>query len=177
MSLRLNLLPWRERQRLVELRNFRLVFLGSLFAAFVVVMLVDRFAHLRLKQQAAAGLQRQQQLQTLDGQVARLEQLREAHTGLRRQLDALGALRSSQQGVPQLLIEIELAMPQGMQLTRLDVQGDRLQINGLAVSPAVLAQFMRDLQRSPILLDLELKQVLARAGGDAFSLVARVVAS
>ena len=177
MSLRLNLLPWRERQRLVELRNFRLVFLGSLFAAFVVVMLVDRFAHLRLKQQAAAGLQRQQQLRLLDGQVARLEQLREARAGLGRQVDALGALRSSQQGVPQLLIEIELAIPHGMQLTRLDVQDDRLQINGLAVSPAVLAQFMRDLQRSPILLDLGLKHVLARAGGEAVSLVARVVGS
>ncbi|WP_288376477.1 PilN domain-containing protein [uncultured Pseudomonas sp.] len=177
MNLRLNLLPWRERQRLVALRNFQLVFLGSLFAAFVVVMLVDRFAHLRLKQQAAAGVQRQQQLQWLDGQVACLEQLREAHAGLRSQVDALGGLRSSQHGVPQLLIEIELAMPQGMQLTRLDVQGDRLQVNGLAVSAAVLAQFMRDLQRSPVLLDLELKHVIARAGGDAFLLVARVVAS
>lgn len=177
MNLRLNLLPWRERQRLVALRNFQLVFLGSLFAAFVVVMLVDRFAHLRLKQQAAAGVQRQQQLQWLDGQVARLEQLREAHAGLRSQVDALSGLRSSQHGVPQLLIEIEMAMPQGMQLTRLDVQGDRLQVNGLAVSAAVLAQFMRDLQRSPVLLDLELKHVIARAGGDAFLLVARVVAS
>lgn len=174
MSLRLNLLPWRERQRLAALRRFRCMFLCSLFTAFVAVMLVDRLAHQRLERQAQAGVLRQAELQALDERVQQVQRLHAAREDMRGQVQALVGLRAGQAQMPQLLAEVEAAMSQGMQLTRLDLQDGRLQVNGLALSSAVLAQFMRDLQRSPVVHDLELKQVVGRAAGDAFLLIARV---
>ncbi|MNC67232.1 hypothetical protein D3C75_1177090 [compost metagenome] len=49
-------------------------------------------------------------------------------------------------------------------------------MTGLATSGAVVAQFMRDLDRSGVLLDLALKRVRSMPGGDEFLLVARVSA-
>ena len=39
-----------------------------------------------------------------------------------------------------------------------------------------MAQFMRDLERSGVLLDLELKHIKSQPGGDEFLLAARVAA-
>lgn len=174
MSPRLNLLPWRERQRVEALRRLHRLLLGSLCVALVGVMLVDRLAHQRLERQVATRLEQQAQIQALSGQLAELHEVQAAHEGLRAQLVALARLGADQSRLPRLMAEVEGAMLQGMQLTRLDLQDGRLQVNGLALSPAVLAQFMRGLQRSSVLHDIELKQVVGRTEGDAFELVARV---
>jgi type IV pilus assembly protein PilN len=48
---------------------------------------------------------------------------------------------------------------------------------GLAASSAVIAQLMRDLGRSGILLDLELKQIKSLPAGEEFLLLARMSGS
>ncbi|MGE7990384.1 PilN domain-containing protein [Pseudomonas sp. NPDC089554] len=176
MSVRLNLLPWREQQRLATLKRFRLSLMASLLAALVVVMVIDRLAHLRLQQQAAASAARETQVR---GLKAALQSLDEASADL-AMVDAqhakLVGLRAGQQSVAQLLLDIEQAMLPGMRLTAVQLQGEQLSVNGLVVSSAVLAQFMRELQRSPRLYDLELKRVQGLPGGDGFLLIARTMA-
>ena len=88
----------------------------------------------------------------------------------------LASLRADQGVFPALLSDLEAALPAGLQLTELTLTGGRLQVTGQAASGAVVAQFMRDLERSAVLQGLELKHVKHLPSGDEFVLTARVSA-
>lgn len=57
--LRLNLMPWRERQRLAALRRLRLMLLGSTVIALFGVLLMDQLARERAQRQAFGNSARQ----------------------------------------------------------------------------------------------------------------------
>ena len=68
-------------------------------------------------------------------------------------------------------------MPEGIQLTEIKLERSRLRLVGLAASGAVVAQFMRELEHSNVLLDLALERVKSTDEGDEFLLVARMSAA
>ncbi|WP_449430740.1 PilN domain-containing protein [Pseudomonas putida] len=175
--LRLNLLPWRERQRLATLRRFRLMLVGSAFLALCAVLLVDQLARQRAEQHALANASRQAALTELDQQLEQLAEARATLTTVQAQIQALADLRAQQGLVLELFADLERALPVGVQLTGLKLEEGRLQVVGLAASGAAIAQLMRGLERSGALLRLELKRMKSQPAGDEFVLTARVSAS
>ncbi|BBH43826.1 PilN domain-containing protein [Pseudomonas sp. KU43P] len=174
--MRLNLMPWRERQRLAALRRLRLMLLGSAILALCAVLLMDQLARDRAQRQAVGNAALQVAVAGLDEQLEQFEPVNQAYESVRAQIAAVAALRADQGIVVNLLADLERALPEGIQLTELKLERSRLHIGGLAASGAVVAQFMRDLERAGSLLDLELKRVQSTAGGEAFLLAARMSA-
>lgn len=174
--MRLNLLPWRERQRQAALRRFRGQLVAGALLALCAVMLVDQLARQRGQQQALANTQFQAALEELDEQLRPLADVRTQHAALLARASALEGLRAHQGVLAGLFADLEGALPEGVQLLELSLESGRLQMTGLAASGAVVAQFMRDLNRSSVLLDLELKRIKSLPGGDEFLLTARVSA-
>lgn len=174
--MRLNLLPWRERQRQAALRRFRGQLVAGALLALCAVMLVDQLARQRGQQQALANTQFQAALEELDEQLRPLADVRTQHAALLARASALEGLRAHQGVLAGLFADLEGALPEGVQLLELSLESGRLQMTGLAASGAVVAQFMRDLNRSSVLLDLELKRIKSLLGGDEFLLTARVSA-
>lgn len=174
--MRLNLLPWRERQRQAALRRFRGQLVAGALLALCAVMLVDQLARQRGQQQALANTQFQAALEVLDEQLRPLADVRTQHAALLARASALEGLRAHQGMLAGLFADLEGALPEGVQLLELSLESGRLQMTGLAASGAVVAQFMRDLNRSSVLLDLELKRIKSLPGGDEFLLTARVSA-
>lgn len=174
--MRLNLLPWRERQRQAALRRFRGQLVAGALLALCAVMLVDQLARQRGQQHALANTQFQAALEVLDEQLRPLADVRTQHAALLARASALEGLRAHQGVLAGLFADLEGALPEGVQLLELSLESGRLQMTGLAASGAVVAQFMRDLNRSSVLLDLELKRIKSLPGGDEFLLTARVSA-
>lgn len=171
---RLNLLPWRERQRIAALRRFQQVLVASLLAALLGLVWLDQLARQRVQQQLEAVAANQAEITHLDAELAGIASVVQAREAVLAQLAALAALRQDQALVPRLLAELEEAMGRGVHLTELSFKGGDLQLVGLAASSAVVAQLMRDLEQSPLLLALELKQIRALPEGDEFILLARL---
>ncbi|EKT4456576.1 PilN domain-containing protein [Pseudomonas putida] len=174
--MRLNLLPWRERQRQAALRRFRGQLVAGALLALCAVMLVDQLARQRGQQQVLANTQRQATLDVLGEQVQPLAEVRAQHEALLARAVALEGLRAHQDVLAGVFADLEGALPEGVQLLDLSLDSDRLQMTGVAASGAVVAQFMRDLNRSNALLDLELKHIKSLPDGDEFLLTARVAA-
>lgn len=174
--LRLNLLPWRERQRLAALRRFQLVLIGSLLLALAGVIMLDQLARQRGQQQLAAIAERQADVARLDIQLQQLKAVQGSHADVMAQSAALQALRNGQDLLPRMFAELEQAIGASLQLTEMSIQEGQLQLLGLAASPAVVAQFIRDLQQSRRFDALELKHIRAVADGDEFLLLARLSA-
>jgi len=78
--------------------------------------------------------------------------------------------------VTAVFVDLERALPEGVQLLRLELQGSQVRMVGVAASGAVVAQLMRELERSGALRELELKSLKSEPGGDAFILLARMSA-
>jgi len=174
--MRLNLLPWRERQRQAGLRRLRRQLVAGAVLALCAVMLVDQLARQRGQQQALAHDLRQAALAALREQLQPLADVRELHETLLARAMTLESLRAHQDVLAGVFADLEGALPQGIQLLDLSLENGRLQMTGLATSGAVVAQFMRDLDRSGALLGLELKRIESLPGGDEFVLSARVSA-
>lgn len=175
--LRLNLLPWREQKRRAAVRRFKLAVVASVVFALCGVMLLDHLARQRVQDQALAITQRQASLQALQTEIAHTEALREQREVIQAQSAALARLRASQGQHLALFAELERAMPDGLSLSELTLQEGRLQVLGLAATPAVLAQLMRDLEASAVLQGLELKRLRNLPAGEEFLLVANVSAT
>ncbi|MFJ4049042.1 PilN domain-containing protein [Pseudomonas hunanensis] len=174
--MRLNLLPWRERQRQAALRRFRGQLVAGALLALCAVMLVDQLARQRGQQQVLANTQRQATLGVLGEQLQSLVEVRAQHEALLARAVALEGLRAHQDVLAGVFADLEGALPEGVQLLDLSLDSGRLQMTGVAASGAVVAQFMRDLNRSNVLLDLELKHIKSLPDGDEFLLTARVAA-
>ncbi|MCO1622895.1 MAG: PilN domain-containing protein [Pseudomonas alloputida] len=174
--MRLNLLPWRERQRQAALRRFRGQLVAGALLALCAVMLVDQLARQRGQQQVLANAQRQATLDVLGEQLQPLAEVRAQHEALLARAVALEGLRAHQDVLAGVFADLEGALPEGVQLLDLSLDSGRLQMTGVAASGAVVAQFMRDLNRSNVLLDLELKHIKSLPDGDEFLLAARVAA-
>ncbi|MFF7862665.1 MULTISPECIES: PilN domain-containing protein [Pseudomonas] len=174
--MRLNLLPWRERQRQATLRRFRSRLVAGAILALCAVMLVDQLARQRGQQQALSNTRQQAALERLAEQLRPLDDVRAQHQALLERLAALERLRTQQGILGDVFTELEGALPMGVQLLDLNLENGHLQLAGLATSGAVVAQFMRDLEHSRVLLDLELKRIRSVPGGDEFLLAARVSA-
>ncbi|MBK4993892.1 fimbrial protein [Pseudomonas sp. S37] len=174
--MRLNLLPWRERQRQAALRRFRGQLVAGALLALCAVTLVDQLARQRGLQQALANAEHRAALDLLGEQLQPLADVRAQHEALLAAAAGLEGLRADQGVVAGVFADLEAALPEGVQLLDLSLESGRLQMTGLAASGAVVAQFMRDLGRSNVLLDLELKHIKSLPGGDEFQLAARVSA-
>lgn len=174
--MRLNLLPWRERQRQAALRRFRGQLVAGALLALCAVVLVDQLARQRGQQQVLANTQRQATLDVLSEQLQPLADVRAQHEALLARAVALEGLRAHQGVLAGVFADLEGALPDGVQLLDLSLDSGRLQMTGVAASGAVVAQFMRDLNRSSVLLDLELKRIKSLPDGDEFLLIARVAA-
>ncbi|WDY60540.1 PilN domain-containing protein [Pseudomonas sp. PSKL.D1] len=174
--LRLNLLPWRERQRAWALRRLRATVIAAATLALCAVVLMDQLARHRAQQQADANAALQQAISALNEQIEQFGRIRQNTETLRAQAAALAALRTGQGQVSGLFADLEHAVPEGIQLVELALERGRLQIEGVAASSAAVAQFMRNLDRSGVLAGLELKRITSSASGDEFLLLARMSA-
>ena len=175
--IRFNLLPWRERQRQAAIRRFRNQLLASALAALCAVTMVDQLARQRAQLQTTDNRQRAAALAALNEPTASRAQLQDQYATSSSQLARFETLRAEQRILEGLFTDLERALPTTVQLLGLQLEASHLQITGLAPSGAVIAQFMRDLGRSGMLIDLQLKHIKRRPRADQFLLTARVAAS
>ncbi|QHG67487.1 PilN domain-containing protein [Pseudomonas putida] len=174
--LRLNLMPWRERQRLVALRRLRLMLVGAAVVALSAVLLIDQLARQRARQQAEANNGRQAAIDVLEVQMTEHGRIRQSYDAVRAQAAALADLRAGQGLLTAVFADLERALPEGVQLLRLELQGSQVSMVGVAASGAVVAQLMRELERSAVMRELELRSLKSQPGGDEFQLLARLSA-
>ncbi|MHC6227862.1 PilN domain-containing protein [Pseudomonas sp. X10] len=172
--LRLNLLPWRERRRQAAVRRFQASVIGVMVLALCGVMVLDHLSRQRLQQQALANMARQEDLSRLDSRIEQLAAMGDALAALRTQQAALVQLREGQGQASELFAQIEAASPPGLYLTAMDLQGDQLRLTGLATSGSLVAQFVRHLQSSLLLRDVDLQQIKSGPQGDGFTLSAQM---
>lgn len=155
----INLLPWREEAEKAKQREYFTLLTIIAFCAFAVVFAVNQFYQLRIDGQNARNQFLKNEIQVLDIRIAKIKTLNEKKSELQKRMNVVEQLQRSRNVGTQVLDELAKIVPNGVYLTRLEKQGNSLQIIGKSESNNHLANMIREIERSDLFADAILESI------------------
>lgn len=158
--IQINLLPYRPAQRQRKLQTLLVIwgctaFVGLLFLIAVDSTILDEIHLLQTVQN--------RHKQTIEGLDAKLGEIKDINTRRTLVLARLAVIHrlSNERTLPvHIFEELIQSIPDQAWLTNITSQQERLNVRGLAMSSAIVAEFMRQLGRSAYFSNVELSQVV-----------------
>ncbi len=155
--IRINLLPIRQLRKRIRTRNEVFVFVISFVSVLAVLGIVGfSLSHKisTLNTEISALQQKKASYQPILNQIAQLKKNKEI---LEKKVDVIKKLKQGSQLTVRILDEIANRAPTSrLWLKSLKENSGQLQLTGVALDNATIAQFMKQLSDSPYFLDAEL---------------------
>jgi type IV pilus assembly protein PilN len=161
---RINLLPWREKERR-ERKNAFFVMLGG---ALVAGLLASGAFYLIMTSMINGQLERNNRLraeiQILDRQIQEINNLETQKQRFISRMQVIDKLQRSRSEVVHLFDEVTSIMPDGVYLTAMHQTTRHLKFEGVAQSSTRVSTLMRNIAASQWFRDPELEVVENKAG-------------
>lgn len=145
---RINLLPWRQEERLRKNKEFNLTAIGVAVVTALALLLALTFLNNMLSDQESANAMIEAEnarLETVNAEIATLEEQRENMLSRMKVVQDLQGRRS----VPvRVWDDIARAIPPNMYLMSMTRTDDVITITGMADNANVVSQFIRNLDNS-----------------------------
>ena len=155
----INLLPWREEAQKAKQQEYFTVLAAVALGAFAIVFAVSQFYQARVDGQNARNQFLKNEIQLLDIRIGEINTLKEKKKALQQRIDVVEQLQRSRNVGTQVLDEISKIVPAGIYLTRLEKQGNSIQIIGKSESNNHLANMIREIERSDLFTDAILESI------------------
>ena len=155
----INLLPWRQAFK-QELQVFFLLALALAATASSVILLMT---HLWLSQRLNAQLMRNSRyailINEIDRSIAERRYLEQQKSELISKINMLQQLKMERSRVIHLFNEFIRITPAGVCLTQINRVNSKITLKGISESNTFIAQFMRSIDQSPVLLQPILNEI------------------
>lgn len=147
--IRINLLPHREVKRAARQRQFTLL-MGSV-AALGIGIVVLGYLTLESRQhtQTARNQYLQDQIASLDRDIASIKKLKEQTQSLLARKQAVETLQTNRSGEVHLFDQLVRQLPEGIYLSAIKQTGTTINLQGYAQSSARVSTLIRNLEASP----------------------------
>jgi type IV pilus assembly protein PilN len=176
---RINLLPWREQERKIRRREFMVAAGGAIFAAVIFVLGGKVLYSSWTDAQNEKNTLLKKEIVKLDAQIADIQDLENRRQRLLARMEIIEKLQRKRPEIVHLFDEIVKTVPEGVYLTSIKQNGNKLEIHGVAQSSTRVSTFMRNIDGS-VWMDNPVLQVVESArdsptGGSNFTLTSDVV--
>ncbi|MBS0213081.1 MAG: PilN domain-containing protein [Proteobacteria bacterium] len=162
---KVNLLPWRAERRKERQQAF-FVMLGLAFAAALVIGLGGyMYYNGQIDGQNARNAYLTDQINQLDVKIKQIEALDKKKEILLRRKDVIEQLQANRSQMVHLFDELVRTIPDGVRLTSVKQDGNKLTLQGLSQSNARVSAYMRNIESSGWMTNPDLN-VIEAAGGD-----------
>lgn len=162
---RINLLPWRSELRQKRKKEFLIALLGSVIVGAALVYA----SKLTVQGWTSAQRGRNEILRTeitqLDRQITEINGLESQRERLIARMQVIDQLQRSRPEVVHLFDELVKAVPEGVNLTEVVQQGNRIEMRGAAQSSTRVSTLMRNIDGSEFLRNPGLDVVETRSSG------------
>jgi len=146
----INLLPWREEAELAKQRAFFII-LASLGAlALTIVIIIGSFYQAKIDGENSRNQFLSNEIAKLDLRIAEINTLKAKKKSLQERINVIEQLQRSRNLATQVLNEIVNVVPTGVYITKIEKQGDNIQIAGKSESNNHLANMIRGVERSQL---------------------------
>lgn len=162
---RINLLPWREKQRLRRRNQFFAGLAGGLAAAGLVVGLANWIMTGIIANQNERNELVKAEIAQLDKKIAEILDLEASKDRLLARMAIIEQLQRSRPEIVHVFDELVRTLPDGVYLTSVKQSGKRLEIRGTADSNTRVSAFMRNMDQSKWLTQPDLQVVEVKEAG------------
>lgn len=144
----INLLPWREKRREQEKKQFTIyLFVGVLVAA-MVVFIINYYALGLIEEQTQRNQRLKNEITQLDMQIKDIGRIKKLRQELIARMSIVKNLLATRTLTVRLFDEVIKIMPDGVYLNHLDRVGDKITLMGYAVSNTSISRLMRNIEVS-----------------------------
>lgn len=144
-----------------------ILILGGLLIGLIVVGVQWWVEASRLGDQEEKNRLAQQEVTRLDAVLREVADFEEKKAKLQKKVDLINALKANQKGPVRLMDEVSNALPDLLWLERMDVKGNSISIDGKALNPPAVANFLENLKRVPAFQEPKVKSITAATSGAA----------
>jgi type IV pilus assembly protein PilN len=150
---RINLLPWRAELRQRRKKEFLVALAGTLVVAAGVVYLSKLTVQGWTTAQQGRNELLRGEIADIEKQIKEIEGLRTQRERLLARMQVITQLQRSRPEIVHLFDELVNAMPEGVNLTELVQQGNKIELHGVAQSSTRVSALMRNIDNSDWLRD------------------------
>lgn len=159
---RINLLPWREAQRIEKQRQFTVMAIGAVILSSLAVVFVHIQFSSMIESQNTRNAYLDKEIAAVEKEIAEIKTLKADKKALLARMEVIQTLQRSRPGIVHLFEEIASTTPDGVYLQTAARVGSKIQITGTANSNDSVSKFMRRLNSSPWLANPKLNFIKAK---------------
>jgi type IV pilus assembly protein PilN len=164
---RINLLPWREQQRTERKKAFGVGMLAAFLAAVVVAGAGLLLVNQMIDAQQARNNRLREEIKILDKQIEEINSLELQKQQFIARMQVIEKLQRSRPEIVHVFDTFVKTIPDGTYLTALTQTEQKFKIQGIAQSSARVSAFMRTLEASEWLTEVDLEGVTDDNKGNA----------
>jgi len=124
-----------------------LMILGGLLLGILVVGVQWWVEASRLREQEEKNRLAQQEVTRLEAVLKEVADFEEKKAKLQKKVDLINALKANQKGPVRLMDEVSNALPDLLWLEKMELKGNSLAVDGKALNPPAVANFLENLKR------------------------------
>ena len=155
----INLLPWREELRQKRKKEFGLAMVGALLLAAGATLGTQLFYGQKISNQNQRIDILNSEIEVLNEAIAEIEQLEAQKRRLIARMEVIEQLEATTPEAVTLIDSLVETIPDGSYLTEATQEGTLITVTGMAQSNARVADFLRNIDRSPWIRDPDLKGI------------------
>ena len=155
----INLLPWREKKREEEKKQFYVVLGMGIFIAMGIAYLINMYANQLIDNQNQRNQVLTNEIATLDKQIKEIKALQMLRSALITRMNIIHNLQSTRSLTVRLFDELVNIMPKGVYLTKLERQNNKVLVFGYAESNTNISSLMRNIKSSQWINNPELTEI------------------
>lgn len=164
---RINLLPWRAERRKLRQKEFLTMVGFAAIAAVAVAFLISSWYGAQITGQNERNQFLRDQIKQVDKQIDEIKALDEKKAKLLARKEVIEQLQANRSKMVHLFDSLVRTIPDGVTLTSVKQEGDKLTLQGRAQSNARVSTYMRNLEGSGWMTKPELSVIEAKAGDNS----------
>lgn len=166
----INLLPWREEERLRRQNEFVAMLVAGLIVAALIALGIHFFIEGLIQTQNDRNAFLDIEIKQLEAQIKEIDDLEKKQSNLLSRMDVIQNLQESRPGAVHLFDELVNTTPEGLYLTKVTQKGRALTIEGRAQSNARVSALMRNIDASKWIQSAALEIIENREQGKTSNL-------
>lgn len=144
----INLLPWREKKREREKKEFLFMALSGIVFSAMVIFCVNYYALSLVENQRHRNQRLESEIIRLDLQIKEIKDLKKLRSALIARMNIVRNLQATRKLTVHLLDEVISILPDGIYLYQMSRAGNKVTLLGHAESNANISELMRGIERS-----------------------------
>lgn len=155
----INLLPWREAKREQQKKTFNHLMISAGVLGASIVMIINFYVDGMISTQGDRNRLLEQEINILDGQIQTIKLLKAKRTALISRMNIVQDLQATRPLTIHLFDELVKVLPEGVYLTDVKREKDKITVLGYSESNTNISLMMRNIETNPWIKEPSLTQI------------------